>query len=215
MSFLFNFHNKNVIIYFWIKIKHCPCIQAHSSSALVLSAVILRKNIREGKAWYLSYVIELYFINWLRLSRPALCKTLLSGLDGHVLWLNSLLLDVSPPSVCSIFRSNISGSQMNSLSAGTGHRWHQERAVAQDSLFVWLIERLLLRIPHKDGGKMLSRREFNHRPWPSSPDNRVLQNCIYSFKYNFCNIGRFLLKLHTLWLGSSSSILLLKRFHVC
>ena len=55
-------------------------------------------------------------MNWLRLLRPALCTTLLSGLDGRGPWLNSLLLDVSPLSVCGIFRSGLSGSQMNSLS---------------------------------------------------------------------------------------------------
>ena len=27
---------------------------------------------------------------------------------------------------------------------------------------------------HTDGGQTSSRNNFNHRPWPSSPDNRVL-----------------------------------------
>ena len=40
-------------------------------------------------------------------------------LDGRGLWLNSLLLDVSLPSVCGIFRNGLSGSQMNSLSGET------------------------------------------------------------------------------------------------
>ena len=54
------------------------------------------------------------------------CPGLILGL-----WLNSLLLDILPPSVCSIFR-----------------RWWQKS----------------------------SRREFSHRPWAWSLDNRDLQN---------------------------------------
>ena len=46
-------------------------------------------------------------------------KTLLSRVDGHGLWLNSLLLDISSPSMYGIFRSSLSGSQMNSLSGAT------------------------------------------------------------------------------------------------
>ena len=42
--------------------------------------------------------------------------------DGRDHWLNSLLLDVSPPYVCGIFRNGLSGSQMNSLSV---HRWRR------------------------------------------------------------------------------------------
>ena len=42
-------------------------------------------------------------------------RTLLSRIDGHGLWLNSLLFDVYPPSVCGIFRSAFFGSQVNCL----------------------------------------------------------------------------------------------------
>ena len=51
-------------------------------------------------------------------------RTLLSGLDRRNLWLKSFLLDVSQPSVCSLFRSGLSGSQMNSLSGGTAYYTH-------------------------------------------------------------------------------------------
>ena len=47
------------------------------------------------------------------------CRSLLFRLYGRGLRLNSLLLDISPPSVCSIFRRGLSGSQMNSLSVAT------------------------------------------------------------------------------------------------
>ena len=43
-----------------------------------------------------------------------ICKTLLSGLDGHGLWLNS-----AHWSMCGILKSDLSGSQMNSLSGVT------------------------------------------------------------------------------------------------
>ena len=42
-------------------------------------------------------------------------RILLSGLDGRVLWSKSFLVDVSPPTVCGILRSGLSGSQINSL----------------------------------------------------------------------------------------------------
>ena len=54
-------------------------------------------------------------INWLRLSQ----QTLLTGLDDHGLWLNLILLDDLLQSVCGIFRSGLSGSQINSLSGAT------------------------------------------------------------------------------------------------
>ena len=44
-----------------------------------------------------------------------LSRTLWSGFDGHGIWLNSLLLDSLSPSVYGIFRSGLSGSEMNSL----------------------------------------------------------------------------------------------------
>ena len=50
---------------------------------------------------------KVVLMNWSMLSRQALYWTLLSGLDGRGIWLNCLLLDVSPPSVCSIFRSSL------------------------------------------------------------------------------------------------------------
>ena len=53
------------------------------------------------------------FINSFRLSWSAFCSTLLSGLDGHGLWLNSILLEVSPPSLWGIFRSGFCGSLIN------------------------------------------------------------------------------------------------------
>ena len=48
-----------------------------------------------------------------------ICRSLLSELDCLGLWLNSLLLDVSPSSVCGIFRSGLSSSQMNNLPGAT------------------------------------------------------------------------------------------------
>ena len=41
-----------------------------------------------------------------------------SRLDDHGLWLKSLLLDVLPPSMCCIFRSGPSGSQMDNHWSG-------------------------------------------------------------------------------------------------
>jgi hypothetical protein len=46
------------------------------------------------------------------------CMTLFSGFAGRGLWLNSLLLEVSQPSVYGIFSSGCSGGQTNSLSGG-------------------------------------------------------------------------------------------------
>ena len=43
------------------------------------------------------------------------CRSLLSGFEDHGLYLKSLLHAVSPPSMCGIFRSSLSDSQMNSL----------------------------------------------------------------------------------------------------
>ena len=74
---------------------------------------------------------------------------LLAGFDGRGLWLNALLLDVSSPSLCGIFRSGLSGSQMNTLSAGTVHLTARERP--------------LLKMPHRDAGETSRRREFSHQ----------------------------------------------------
>ena len=65
--------------------------------------------------------------------------------------------------------------------------------VAADRLFIWLPEKPFLEMLHTDGGKMSSRREFSHRPQPSSLDNRVLIRkfiTVMVFKYNgsICNI---------------------------
>ena len=48
-------------------------------------------------------------------------RTLLSGLDGRGLWIKSLLLDVSPQSVCGIFKSGLSGSKPEDAA----HRWRR------------------------------------------------------------------------------------------
>ena len=40
-------------------------------------------------------------------------------------------------------------------------------------------ETTLLKILQTDGGKMLSRRIFSHRPWQSSRDSKVLHNGSY------------------------------------
>ena len=57
---------------------------------------------------------------WLTLSRSPLCRTLLSGFDDHGLWLNSLLLKVSLPSVYGIFKRILSDCQKPEDAA---HRW--------------------------------------------------------------------------------------------
>ena len=57
-------------------------------------------------------------INWLELPRPALCRILLPGLDYRGLWLNSLLLDVSPPFVCGAPLYNMRSLQIVYLTAG-------------------------------------------------------------------------------------------------
>ena len=54
---------------------------------------------------------------------PLSCRALLSALDGHGLWLNYILLNVSLPSACDIFRNGFSGSQMDSLSGATAGRF--------------------------------------------------------------------------------------------
>ena len=36
-----------------------------------------------------------------------------------------------------------------------------------------LPKKLLLRMPHTEGGETSSRREFSHRPRPSTSDNKV------------------------------------------
>ena len=77
-----------------------------------------------------------WLINWLGVSWPTLCRNLLSRLDGHGLWLNSLLLDVLSQSACGIFRNGLSGSQ-TTLSGGMCvyaviRWWHlQERSLWQ------------------------------------------------------------------------------------
>ena len=65
---------------------------------------------------------------------------------------NSLLLDVSQPSVCGIFRSGLSGSQINSQERGT-----------TDRLFISLPERQLLKILHTYDGETSRRSEFSQR----------------------------------------------------
>ena len=78
-------------------------------------------------------------------------------------------------------------------------------AKTPNRLFIWLPERSLLKMPQtdgektwslqtdcpsdcreatpedaaKDGGETSSKREFSHRPRPSSPDNRVLFFVLY------------------------------------
>ena len=68
-------------------------------------------------------------------------------------------------------------------------------------LFIWPTERTLLKMPHLDGGETPSRREFSHRPRPSSPNNNFLYNTgrenlnhfivkKYCTEYNFFFVGR-------------------------
>ena len=104
---------------------------------------------------YSYQVSQIGHLNWFRLSRAALCRTLLSRLDGCGIWLNSLLLDVSPPSVCGIFRSGLLQTDCSS-DCQTDHSW---------------------RCPQTNGGKMTSIRKFSHRPWPSSPETEFF-NCL-------------------------------------
>jgi hypothetical protein len=80
---------------------------------------------------------------WLWLSPSALCRTLLSWLDGRGLWLNSLLLDVSPPSVWSVFGSGVCACQVNNPSD---------------------CQRSLLKMSHTDGSETSTRRKFTYRP---------------------------------------------------
>ena len=88
-----------------------------------------------------------------------LYRTLLFGIVGRCLWLESFILDVSPISVCCIFRNGLSGRQMNSLLGATvccmtGGETTPDEAV--------------------HGGKTSSRNDFNHIPRPSIPENRIL-----------------------------------------
>ena len=109
------------------------------------------------------------------LSRPMfLYRPLLPGLEAHGLWLKSFLLDVSPVSMCDIFRS---GQQTNSHSR-------------QDS---WSgSQRSLLKMPHTDGGETSSRNDFNHRPRTSGADITVLYNINLFQIANFGEIFRSL-----------------------
>ena len=139
-----------------------------------------------------------------------LCKTLLSRLDTCDLWLNSLLLNVFPLSVSNIFRSDLFGSQITVClerlhviaedcplllvmlidphleSCSDNALLYNMRLLQTD--FILLPERSLLKMPHTDGGKTLSRREFSYRPWPSSGDNRVVHSAgcesVNQFIYN-------------------------------
>ena len=76
-------------------------------------------------------------------------ELLLCGIDGRSLWLNYLLPDLSLLSVCGIFRSGFSGSQMNNLSGGTA---------VQTDCSSDCQRKLLLKMPHTDGGETSSRR---------------------------------------------------------
>ena len=112
-----------------------------------------------------------------------LYRTLLSGLVGCGLWLKSFLLNVLLPPVSGIFRSGDSGSHMNSLPGVTvcyitvhppHPPYHYITYSHSCRLFICLPERPLQKMPHRDDGKTLSENDFNHRPQPSSLDNRVL-----------------------------------------
>ena len=60
---------------------------------------------------FTNYFSETSFpIYWFRLSRPVIWIILFSGLDDHGLILRNLLNNISPQSVCSIFRSNPSNT---------------------------------------------------------------------------------------------------------
>jgi hypothetical protein len=50
---------------------------------------------------------------------------------------------------------------------------------SKQAVHLTAIERLL-KIPHTDGTESLNRRQFSHRPWPSSLDNRSLNPFISS-----------------------------------
>ena len=84
------------------------------------------------------------------LIRAVSYRTLLSVLDDCGLWLNSLLLDVSPSSICGIFTSGLSG----------GLRVFTIREITpEDAAYRW-------------------RRNVEQKrikPLPLSPANRVLQ----------------------------------------
>ena len=80
------------------------------------------------------------------------CSFLLSGFNCLGIWLNSLLLDISPPSVCGIFRRGLSDIQMNSLS-GLPREASPEDAAHR----FW---------------RNVEQREFSHRPRSSIPDKR-------------------------------------------
>ena len=64
----------------------------------------------------------------LRLSRPALCIKLLSGIDGRGLWLIIHMLDVSPHSLSGILRSalSLSASQVDWLKYIRGKKEHRQ-----------------------------------------------------------------------------------------
>jgi hypothetical protein len=69
-----------------------------SSSPVLLSACLDQElTILASHSVSTATCIYCSSLNRLRLSWPAFCRSLLSTLDGCGLWLNSLLLDVSPP----------------------------------------------------------------------------------------------------------------------
>ena len=89
-------------------------------------------------------------------SRPALRRSL---------WLNSLLLDVSPPSVCAIFRRGISASQKKKkiyLCPGLTfvvYGWNN-LPLLRSRQCAHLTARDLLKMTHTDGGETSSKRDF-------------------------------------------------------
>ena len=94
-------------------------------------------------------------INWFRLSRPAFCGTLLSGLDGLGLW--RILF-------CLTFRRHLCAASPGVVSLAV--RWTvfleespRKNTVPPDRLLIWLPERSFLKIPHRDGGERSIRRE--------------------------------------------------------
>ena len=164
--------------------------QLKREARLIWEKFMQRKNISDINMRGISHGNDVCSWGTLRkMWTISVYRTLLSGLD---LWLNSLLLDDLLPSVCSVFRSRLWQSNEYATSC--------YNMVAPDRLFIWLPERLLLKMLHTDGNEMSSRREFGHRPQSSGPDT----SCESISQFNFSVTITEQSWRNTNWSGKSS-----------
>ena len=100
------------------------------------------------------------------------------GLDGHDLWLNSLLLGFSTPSVSGNFRSGLSGelSARDTTPEGDAHRWRRnvEQKIIQPTSSLKVPERYekCLRVSSSVKGKRLPTLPSG-REWATSQTTNV------------------------------------------